>query len=95
MRFEGISCDECREPIKGMPEFQVGMVFDKIGKVTSLEIAREIIAPRVDSSKGYALLDICGMACLQKSVMRSVEKIQLTSSNGKHVEAAESAGDNT
>jgi hypothetical protein len=95
MRFDGISCDECRKTI-AEPSFQVGIYFDETGKATSLEIAEQITASRSSEfpMKGYALLDICGLACLQKAVMRQMEKIQLGTSNGKHAEATDHAGGN-
>jgi len=86
MRFEGISCDECRQTIP-VPEFQIAVYLDIAGNVKKLEAARELEGVVVSSpgtGNEIALLDICGCHCLQKSLMRLMEKLQLTSSNGKH-----------
>lgn len=93
MRFEGISCDECRKTIP-VPEFQIAVYLDKgTGAVRKLEAA-PLLTDRfiADANTETTLLDICGCHCLQKSLMRLMEKLQLTSSNGKHTEAAEPAG---
>jgi len=82
MRFEGISCDECRKTIPE-PEFQIAVYTEASGKVRKLEAAKVIDSLELQPQKGYILLDICGCHCLQKSLMRLMEKLQVES-NGKH-----------
>jgi hypothetical protein len=89
MRFEGISCDECRKTIS-IPEFQIAVYTDEAGKVRSIEAARDILLYSLPD--GCVVFDICGCHCLQKSLMRLMEKLQVESANGKHAEAAEPAG---
>ena len=93
MRFEGISCDECRKTISE-PEFQIAVHTETAGgRVLKIEAARELEDQDSGDSR-YMVLDICGCHCLQKSLMRLMEKLQVESSNGKHAEAAEPAGGN-
>lgn len=84
MKFPGTACDECRKETtdERFDGFQLLVHLNEAGKVTGLEIAREL--PKPDPEGRDILLDLCTLACLQKAVMRSMEKMQLGTANGKH-----------